>query len=113
MSIALQMVTNGGNNEGLFHGAFMESGAVIPRGDISLGQPYYDKLVRETGCAGAEDTLECLRQAPFATLKEAMDKSPWLLSYQVCYGSLIELSRKLCPAVSEPCLGSEGGWNVP
>jgi acetylcholinesterase len=88
MSIAIQMVANGGNNEGLFHGAFMESGAVIPRGDISLGQPYYDQLVRETGCAGAEDTLECLRQAPFATLKDAMNKSPWFLSYQVCRDSL-------------------------
>jgi acetylcholinesterase len=79
------MVANGGNSEGLFHGAFMESGAAIPRGDISLGQPDYDELVRETGCAGAGDTLECLRQTPFPTLKEAMDRSLGSLSYRVCH----------------------------
>ena len=84
MSIALQMIANEGNTEGLFHGAFMQSGTVIPRGDISLGQHDYDELVRETGCSGAQDTLECLRQAPFATLKEAIDRSPGFLSYQVC-----------------------------
>ena len=88
------MVTNGGNTEGLFHGAFMESGAVIPRGDISLGQPYYDELVQETGCAEAEDTLECLRQAPFATLKQAMDNSPWFVSYQVCR-NFLDLSSSI------------------
>jgi acetylcholinesterase len=79
------MVVNGGNTEGLFHGAFMQSGAVIPRGDISLGQQDYDALVREAGCTGAEDTLECLRQLPFATLKKAMDMSPGLFSYRVCH----------------------------
>jgi acetylcholinesterase len=88
MSAALQMITNGGNTEGLFHGAFMESGAVIPMGDISLGQHDYDDLVRETGCDGAEDTLECLRQLPFSTFKEAMDMSPGLISYRVCHNFL-------------------------
>jgi acetylcholinesterase len=93
MSAALHMVTNTGNSEGLFHGAFMQSGAVIPRGDISLGQRDYDDLVRESGCAGAEDTLECLRQLPFATLKKAMDMSPGFFSYRrVCHDSLDPLS---------------------
>ena len=82
------MATNGGNTEGLFHGAFMQSGAIIPRGDMSLGQPDYDGLVQAAGCAGAEDTLECLRQAPFSTLKEAMNSSPGLFSYRVCHGFL-------------------------
>jgi acetylcholinesterase len=86
------MVTNGGNTEGLFHGAFMESGAVIPMGDISLGQHDYDDLVRETGCDGAEDTLECLRQLPFSTFKEAMDMSPGLISYRVCHNFLDPLT---------------------
>jgi acetylcholinesterase len=86
------MIVNGGNTEGLFHGAFMQSGAVIPRGDISLGQQDYDDLVRETGCAGAEDTLECLRQLPFATLKEAMDMAQGILSYRVCHDSFDLLS---------------------
>ena len=94
MSIALHMVTNGGNTEGLFHGAFMQSGAVLPRGDVSLGQQDYDDLVREAGCAGTEDTLECLRQLPFATLKEAMDMSPRILSYRVCH-DLFHLSSSV------------------
>jgi acetylcholinesterase len=78
------MVANGGNTEGLFRGAFMESGAVIPTGDISLGQPDYDALVQETGCAGTQDTLECLRQAPFPALQAAMNNSLGYLSYRVC-----------------------------
>jgi acetylcholinesterase len=86
------MVTNGEDAGGLFHGAFMQSGAVLPRGDVSLGQQDYDDLVREAGCAGAEDTLECLRQLPFATLKEAMDLSPRVLSYRVCHHFLHLLS---------------------
>ena len=116
MSAALHMVTNGGNTEGLFHGAFMESGAVIPRGDISLGQPDYNNFVREAGCAGAEDTLECLRQLPFATLKEAMDASSRAVSYRVRHDEFpppIEFGFELCPAGSELCLGPKGGWNVP
>ena len=83
ISVSLHMIANGGNTEGLFHGAFMESGAVIPMGDMELGQQDYDNLVQATGCAGTEDTLECLRQAPFSALKEVMDSSG-TLSYQVC-----------------------------
>jgi acetylcholinesterase len=86
------MVTNGGNNEGLFRGAFMESGAVIPAGDISLAQPSYDALVQDTGCAGAQDTLGCLRQVPLSTLQTAMNNSPWDLSYRVCHDFLDPLS---------------------
>ena len=87
------MVANGGNAEGLFRGAFMESGAVNPNGDISLGQQDYDDLVRETGCAGANDTLECMRWLPFPTLKAAVDKSAGFLSYRVCRDFLDPLSQ--------------------
>jgi carboxylesterase type B len=115
MSIALHMVTNGGNTEGLFHGAFMESGAVLPRGDISIGQHDYDDLVRETGCAGAEDTLDCLRQLPFAMFKEAMDTFPRTISYRVCHDFLDPLNSvaNYVPVGTELCLGPEGGWNIP
>ena len=92
MSAALQMVTNGGNTEGLFRGAFMESGAVIPTGDVILGQQVYDNLVQAAGCGGAEDTLECLRQVTFPVLKAAVNLSPGFLSYQVCHGPVDPLS---------------------
>jgi hypothetical protein len=86
------MVTNGGNTEGLFHGAFMESGAVIPRGDISLGQHDYDDLVRETGCAGAEDSLECLRQATFFNVQGSYGHVTGAISYRVCRNFLDPLT---------------------
>ena len=76
-------MTNGGNPEGLFRAAFMQSGAVTPVGDITHGQPYYDALVAETGCSGANDTLQCLREVPYDTFLNAMNQSPGVLSYQV------------------------------
>ena len=89
MSVALHMVANGGNTEGLFRGAFMESGAVNPSGDVTQGQEDYDDLVRATGCAGAENTLECLRELPYPTLMEAVSKAPDFASYRVCFDFLI------------------------
>ena len=86
------MVANNGDTEGLFHGAFMESGSPIPVGDITLGQPYYDALVSETGCSGAADTLQCLRQVPFDTLMNAVNQSPSISSYQVCLVFKIKLA---------------------
>lgn len=83
ISASLQMLANGGNNEGLFRGAFMESGSPTPIGDISHGQPYYDALVADTGCQSSSDTLECLRQLPYDTLMNAINESPSILSYQV------------------------------
>ncbi|ETW82195.1 Esterase/Lipase [Heterobasidion irregulare TC 32-1] len=82
ISVALHMVTNGGNTEGLFRAAFMQSGSPIPVGDISHGQKYYDAIVNETGCSGAADTLQCLRDLPYATLKDAVDNSPMIFTYQ-------------------------------
>lgn len=83
ISIALHMLTNGGDTEGLFRGAFMESGSPIPVGDITGGQPYYDDLVERTGCSGSSDTLECLRGVEYQTLLDAVNQSPSIFSYQV------------------------------
>ncbi|KAJ6624410.1 carotenoid ester lipase precursor [Mycena sp. CBHHK59/15] len=82
ISVSLQMLANGGNTEGLFRAGFMESGSPIPVGPIENGQKYYDAIVQETGCSGSSDTLECLRTVPYATLKAAQDKSPFIFSYQ-------------------------------
>ena len=82
MSVALHMLTNGGNTDGLFRGAFMQSGAPIPVGDITHGQAHYDALVAQTKCSLAKDTLHCLRHVPFETLQAAVDKSPGIFSYQ-------------------------------
>ncbi|CAA7261545.1 unnamed protein product [Cyclocybe aegerita] len=82
ISVSLQMLANGGNTEGLFRAAFMQSGAPVPVGDITHGQQYYDALVQETGCARSADTLQCLRTVPYATLKEAINNSPGIFDYQ-------------------------------
>ncbi|KDR82547.1 hypothetical protein GALMADRAFT_57728 [Galerina marginata CBS 339.88] len=82
ISASLQMLVNGGNTEGLFRAAFMQSGAPIPVGDMSNGQKYYDALVAETQCTGSSDTLACLRSVPYAALKAAINKSPGIFSYQ-------------------------------
>jgi hypothetical protein len=77
------MVTNGGNPEGLFRAAFMESGSPIPVGDITDGQGYYDFIVDQTGCAGSSNTLQCLREVPYDKLMNAINQTPNILSYQV------------------------------
>ncbi|KAF7300171.1 Carboxylic ester hydrolase [Mycena kentingensis (nom. inval.)] len=82
ISVALHMVANNGNNEGLFRGGFMQSGSPIPVGPIENGQKYYDQIVNQVGCSGASDTLACLRTVPFASLKAAQDATPFIFSYQ-------------------------------
>lgn len=72
----MQMLTNGGDPEGLFHGAFMQSGSPIPVGDITHGQQFYEDLVNKTDCAQAADTLQCLREVPFDMLMDAVNQSP-------------------------------------
>ncbi|KAG0694972.1 Alpha/Beta hydrolase protein [Suillus ampliporus] len=86
MSIALHMVTNGGNTEGLFRAAYLESGAPISVGDITHGQVYYDFIVDQTGCASSSDTLQCLREVPYNTLMDAVNQTPTFFGYQ---GSLL------------------------
>ncbi len=83
ISAALHMLANGGDTEGLFRAAFMESGAPIPVGDITHGQKYYDSIVTNTGCSGAADTLACLRTVPYASLKAAINLTPSIFAYQV------------------------------
>jgi len=75
ISVALQMITNDGNTEGLFRGGFMQSGAAFPVGDISGGQADFDKFVNDTGCSKAEDKLDCLRSVPEEVFQNAVDMS--------------------------------------
>jgi carboxylesterase type B len=79
----MHMLTNNGNQEGLFRAAFMQSGAPLPVGDIENGQGYYDYMVDATGCKASTNTLDCLRKIPYKTYKKAMDASPDFFAYQV------------------------------
>ncbi|KAG0695871.1 Alpha/Beta hydrolase protein [Suillus ampliporus] len=82
MSIVLHMVANGGDTEGLFRAAFLESGTAISVGDITHGQEEYDFIVDQTGCKGSSDTLQCLRGVPYATLLDVVNKTPNFFGYQ-------------------------------
>ncbi|KAI0296558.1 carotenoid ester lipase precursor [Multifurca ochricompacta] len=82
ISVALHMLVNQGDQQGLFRGAIMQSGGPIPVGDIEHGQQYYDALVKNAACDNSPDTLECLRNVPFPRLKYAMDISPNFFAYQ-------------------------------
>ncbi|KIJ65542.1 hypothetical protein HYDPIDRAFT_110642 [Hydnomerulius pinastri MD-312] len=79
---SLQMLANGGNTEGLFRGAFMQSGAPIPTGHVTHGQAYYDSIVSQTDCEGSDDTLACLRDVPLDTLQSAVNNQPSIFAYQ-------------------------------
>lgn len=83
MSIGLQMLVNGGDAEGLFRGAFMQSGSPLPVGSYKHGQFDYDAIVQQTGCSNATDTLDCLRELPIDLLMSAIRERPNRLSYQV------------------------------
>ncbi|KAF8261989.1 Alpha/Beta hydrolase protein, partial [Lactarius quietus] len=82
ISVSLQMLANGGDTEGLFRAAFMQSGSPMPVGDITNGQPYYDFLVERANCSGSSDTLQCLRAVPYEELMDAINLTPSLFSYQ-------------------------------
>jgi len=77
------MLVNKGDQEGLFRGAVMQSGGPIPVGDIEHGQQYYDTLVKNAACDRSPDTLECLRNVPYARLKSAIDVVPDFFAYEV------------------------------
>ncbi|KZV61365.1 alpha beta-hydrolase [Peniophora sp. CONT] len=82
ISASLHLLTNGGDNEGLFRGAIMQSGGPIPVGNITHGQRYYVAITQAAGCDESSDTLDCLRKLPYSTLKQAVDQSPNFFSYQ-------------------------------
>ncbi|KAI0666899.1 carotenoid ester lipase [Trametes maxima] len=81
ISSVYHMLTNNGQNDGLFRGAIMQSGSYMPTGDIEDLQPFYDSLVKQVGCLGEDDTLDCLRGVPAKVLNEAAAKLPNILDY--------------------------------
>lgn len=87
ISVALHMLTNDGNTEGLFRAGIMSSGSLVPTGDITDLQGTYDFVVDQVGCSGSSDTLACLRTVPADDLVAAANKTPGLTSYSVCFMS--------------------------
>ncbi|KAI0766811.1 carotenoid ester lipase precursor [Irpex lacteus] len=77
ISVGLHLIANGGNTEGLFHAAFMESGFPNPYGDTRNGQKWYDAIVSQSGCSGSNDTLACIRDTvPNEVINAIQDHLP-------------------------------------
>ncbi|KAI9368145.1 Alpha/Beta hydrolase protein [Aspergillus egyptiacus] len=70
MSVGTHLIAYGGRDDGLFRAAIMQSGGSITAGpmDTTGYQGMYDEIVGRVGCASSGDTLQCLREVPFATL---------------------------------------------
>ncbi|KPM36118.1 hypothetical protein AK830_g10440 [Neonectria ditissima] len=68
-SLGMQLVAYDGKSDGLFRSAILESGSPVAKfTDASGWQSYFDALVTKTGCADADDRLDCLRELPWETL---------------------------------------------
>jgi carboxylesterase type B len=64
MSVGIQMAMNGGDSEGLFRGASMQSGSPLPTGPLEGGQVYFDTFATVAGCGdslGSAAVFDCLR----------------------------------------------------
>ncbi|EGY14246.1 hypothetical protein VD0002_g8403 [Verticillium dahliae] len=87
ISVFDQMALYDGDNtykgKPLFRGAIMNSGSMVPADpvDCPKGQAVYDLVVKEAGCAGQADTLNCLRDLPYQTFLKAVTAPPGILSY--------------------------------
>lgn len=64
----------GGNNEGLFRGAILQSGAPVPVESEIRGQRSFDVVAKGTNCYTALDKIACLRAVPYEKLHAAISK---------------------------------------
>lgn len=72
-SVGFQALAYDGKDEGLFRGVISESGADgSAMKSLDTRNAAYNNLTVATGCDGAYDTLECLRQVPFEELNSAI-----------------------------------------
>ena len=64
--------------------AVQQSGSAFPLHDIASApqQENYDFIVAQTNCSATNDTLSCLRQAPYEAIMNAMEHTTYLNSYQ-------------------------------
>ncbi|OAA55528.1 sterol esterase [Niveomyces insectorum RCEF 264] len=87
ISVFDQMALYDGNNtykgKPLFRAGIMDSGSIVPADtvDCPKAQTIYDDVVVAAHCAGATDTLSCLRALPYDQFLTAVNSVPGLLSY--------------------------------
>ncbi|PVI00202.1 alpha/beta-hydrolase [Periconia macrospinosa] len=71
------VMSYGGRTDNLFHRSIQESGSAATAwyNGSDWYQPIYNKIVQQTNCTDAVDTLECLRTIPYETIFPFMDSS--------------------------------------
>ncbi|KZP03658.1 hypothetical protein FIBSPDRAFT_941398 [Athelia psychrophila] len=118
ISMALQMLLNGGDGERIFRAAWPVSGGHLPAGSYTHDQKWYDDAVAATNFTDRVDTLACLRGVPvgalhsyfFTTPAMRMAKAPFSVFIR-CTTSLFAQcsSRRLSPQHSMNYIGCQGG----
>ncbi|KAL4908620.1 hypothetical protein BDW74DRAFT_188537 [Aspergillus multicolor] len=70
MSVGNHLIAYGGRDDGLFRAGIMQSGGSVSASpaNTTAYQSQYNEIVSKAGCSGSSDTLQCLREVPFATL---------------------------------------------
>ncbi|EMT66823.1 Lipase 4 [Fusarium odoratissimum] len=79
-SVGFHLMAYGGRDDKLFRAAIIESSSPLNVQTFATPterQVHYDRIVNDTGCTGAVDTLGCLREAPFDKIKSALS-THWL-----------------------------------
>ncbi|KAJ5764735.1 extracellular lipase [Penicillium odoratum] len=80
-SVGFHLLANGGRDEGLFNAAICQSGGPYYFGSFApdiQSEKTYESVVRATNCTDANDTLKCLRDAPFDALNTAFNSHSFL-----------------------------------
>ena len=75
--------------------AAQQSGSASPIYDITIqqAQSNYDFLLEQANCTATNDTLDCLRQAPYESIQNAVAQTPSIFSYQaanISWGPLVD-----------------------
>ncbi|EGX87767.1 lipase 3 precursor [Cordyceps militaris CM01] len=119
-SVAHQMVLFGGSatykGKPLFRGALMDSGSFMPADaiDCPKGQAVYNAVVRAAGCAGADDTLACLRSLDYGAFYEAATSVPsWLSFSSTALSYLPRPDGNVLPASAEDLVAAGRYHAVP
>ncbi|KAL8340747.1 hypothetical protein RB601_006717 [Gaeumannomyces tritici] len=81
-SVAAQMLAYDGRDDKLYRGAILQSGTGFdtdfgeaPPPTSDAWQNHYDAVAAKVGCAGAADSLACLRAVPAWTLSDAINST--------------------------------------
>ncbi|KAK4990791.1 hypothetical protein LTR50_002327 [Elasticomyces elasticus] len=87
ISVFDQMALYNGKNvykgQPLFRAAIMDSGSIVPADpvDCPKSEVVYNMVVQNAGCAGASDTLACLRTIDYTTYLNAANSVPGIFGY--------------------------------